>query len=301
MAIDVSRLPPPTIIETLDYETLQTGFLTRFSEAWAAQRAKDSSLPLWNVSTLETDPAVIVSEAWSYLRLLDRQRVNDAVRAVLAPLAKGDNLDNVAARIGVERLTIVPETANTALVMESDDRLLLRYLLAFTRPAAGSSDRYLYEALTAWPSMLTGRVIGRSVHGRKGDVDIVVAGPGGRDATDAELATIRVACTSESVKPEATSVSILRATRRIYDVTGRVTVPAGPDVEAVRAEATARVLATGVARMLIGGAVPVSALSGAAYGASITRVDLAAPTGDIASHPYTLPIPGAVMLTAEVE
>lgn len=301
MTIDLSRLPAPTIIEVVDYETLQAQFLARFALSWTAARTKDPSLPEWNVGGLETDPIVITSEPWSYLRLLDRQRVNDVVRAVLAPLAKGDDLDNIVARIGIERLTIVAATGTTEAVMESDARLLQRYLLAFTRPAAGSVDRYLYEAMTAWPTMLTGRVIGRSVHGRKGDVDIVVAGPDGRDATDAELAVVRGACTSTSVKPEATSVSVLRATRRVYDVAGRITVPAGPDAEAVRSEAKARVLAVGVARMSIGGAVPLSALAGAAYGTSINRVDLTAPAGDIVGHPYTLPIPGSVALTAEVE
>lgn len=300
MNIDLSRLPPPTIIEVVDYEVLQAQFLTRFEDAWTAARAKDPSLPEWNVGDLETDPAVIASEAWSWLRLLDRQRVNDAIQALLAPLAKRANLDAIVARIGIERLIVVPATANSDAVMESDDRLLQRYLLAFTRPAAGSADRYLYEAMTAWPAMLTGRVIGRSVHGRKGDVDIVVSGPDGRDATDEELATVRNACTSAQVKPEATSVSILRATRRIYDVMGRVLVPSGPDAEAVRAEASARILAAGKARMQIGGEVPTSALAGAAYGTSVSRVDLWSPATDIAGHPYTLPVPGSIILTAEV-
>jgi phage-related baseplate assembly protein len=300
MTIDLSRLPPPTIIEVVDYETLQAQFLARFAEAWTAARTKDPTLPEWNVGGLETDPAVIAAEAWSYLRLLDRQRVNDVIKALLAPLAEGDDLDNVVARIGVERLTIVAATATTAAVMESDARLLQRYLLAFTRPAAGSADRYLYEAMTAWPMMLTGRVNGRSVHGRKGDVDIVVAGPDGRDATDEELAVVRAACTSTSVKPEATSVSILRATRVIYAVAGKVTVPNGPDAETVRLEAVGRILAAGTARMTIGAEVPVNALEGAAYGTSVTRADLAAPASDIAADPYTIPIPGQITLAVKV-
>lgn len=300
MTVDLSRLPVPTVIEPLDFETLQAGFLARFAAAWADARAIDPTLPDWDVGSLKTDPAAIASEAWSWLRLLDRQRVNDVIKALLAPLAKDANLDNVVARVGIERLTVVPAIANAEAIMESDERLLQRYLLAFTRPAAGSTDRYLYEAMTAWPSMLAGRVLGRSVHGRKGDVDIVVSGPDGRDATDEELATVRNACTSTLVKPEATSVSVLRATRRIYDVTGRVLVPPGPDAEAVRAEASARILAAGKARMQIGGEVPTSALAGAAYGTSVSRVDLWSPAVDIVGHPYTLPVPGSITLAVEV-
>lgn len=202
--------------------------------------------------------------------------------------------------LGVERLIIVAATDKTAAVMESDARLLQRYLLAFTRPAAGSVDRYLYEAMTAWPEMMAGRVNGRSIHGRKGDVDLVVSGPNGRDATDAELSLVRTARTSNSVKPEATSVSVLRATRRIYDVTGVMALPAGPDAEAVRQEATARILSEGKARMSIGAGVPVSALAGAAYGASVARIVLTAPTSDVPPDPYTLPVPGQISLSLEV-
>lgn len=300
MTIDLSRLPAPAVIELLDFETLKAGFVGRFTTAWANARAIDPSLPEWNVGGLETDPAIITGEAWSYLRLADRQRVNDVIKALLAPLAKDADLDNVVARIGVERLTVVAATDKSAAVMESDARLLQRYLLAFTRPAAGSVDRYLYEAMTAWPEMMAGRVNGRSIHGRKGDVDLVVSGPDGRDATEAELSLVRTACTSNSVKPEATSVSVLRATRHVYNVAGVVTLPAGPDAEAVRQEAAARILSEGKARMSIGAGVPVSALAGAGYGASVGRIDLTNPTGDVPADPYTIPVPGQISLSLEI-
>ncbi len=298
--IDLSRLPAPDAIEALDYETLQAAFITRFEAAWTAARAIDPSLPAWDVGALETDPAVIASQAWSYLRLLDRARVNDAVRAVLAPLAKGTDLDSVVARIGVQRLTVTAATDTTAAVMESDERLLMRYLLAFTRPAAGSAERYLFEAYTAWPQLLHAAVIGRAIHGRRGDTDIVIAGPDGRDATDAEMALVRDAATAASVKPEATSVSVLRATRRLYAVRGRLLLPAGPDAETVRLEAVARVTTAAAERMRIGAEVPSIYLSGRAYGLSVVRVDLTEPAADIPAAPYVIPVLGDVALTVEV-
>jgi phage-related baseplate assembly protein len=298
-AIDLSRLPSPNAVEPLDYETMQALFLQRFLVVWSAARAEDPSLPSYDVAGLNSDPVVIVSQAWSYLRLLDRQRVNDAVRAVLAPTAADADLDNVVARIGVQRLVVVPATDTTKAVMESDARLLARYLLAFTRPAAGSAERYLYEAMTAWPQLHHAAVIGRAVHGRRGDVDLVIAGPSGRDATDDEFALVRAATNNTTVKPEATSLSVLRATRGVYDVSGTIIVPTGPDAEAVRAEAEARILAAAQARMLIGAQVPRSALEGAAYGLSVTRADLTSPA-DIPADPYTIPIPGVIELTVEV-
>lgn len=298
--IDLTRLPTPAIVEALSYETLQAAFLARFGAQWAIEQAVDPSLPDWDVDALETDPVVIASQAWTYLRLLDRQRVNDAIKAVLAPTAAGDDLDVVVARIGVERLTITAATDTNDAVMESDERLLARYLLAFSRPAAGSADRYLYEAMTAWPTMLCGAVIGRAIHGRRGDVDLVVAGPDGRDATDDELSLVREACASTSVKPEATSLTVLRATRAVYTIAGRIVVPIGPDAEAVRTEAVARIAAAGAARLLIGAEVPRGLLEGSAYGTSVTRCDLTAPAADISADPYTIPVPGDISLTVEV-
>lgn len=298
--IDLSRLPAPDAIEPLDYEALQAAFVGRFEAAWTNARAIDPSLPAWDVGALETDPAVIASQAWSYLRLLDRARVNDSVRAVLAPLAKGSNLEAVVARIGVQRLTVTPATDNSAAVMESDERLLTRYLLAFTRPAAGSAERYLFEAYTAWPQLLHAAVIGRAIHGRRGDTDIVIAGPNGRDATDAEMGLVREAVTAASVKPEATSVSVLRATRHSYAVRGHILLPPGPDAETVRLEAIARIAAAAAERMRIGAEVPAVFLSGRAYGLSIQRVDLTEPAADIPAHPYTVPVLGEVALTVEV-
>lgn len=298
--LDLTRLPAPSIIEVLDSEAMLAAFKARFLEAWAAARAIDPTLPVYDVEMLETDPAVIVGEAWTYLRTLDRARVNDAVRAVLAPLAKGSNLDVVCARLGVSRLTIRAATDGTPAVMESDERLLRRYLLAFTRPSAGSRDRYIYEALTAWPECHDAAVVGRAVHGRRGDTDIVLVGPDGRDPTPTEIALVRAACTADGVKPEATSVTVLGALRQPYAVALHLVLPRGPDGETVRAEAEARIRAAALDRMYVEAEVPRDLLAGAAYGLSVIRADLAAPLADIPADPYAVPVLDAIAVTYEV-
>lgn len=298
--IDLSRLAAPNALEPLDFETLLSGFKSRFLAAWEAERAFDATLPSYDVDGLETDAIVILGEAWSALRLLDRARVNDAVKAILAPLAKGADLDNVAARLGVERLVLQAATPTTPEILESDERLLMRYLLAFGRPSAGSADRYLYEAYTAWPQLLHAAVVGRSIHGRRGDVDLVLAGPEGRDPTNDELALVRQAVLNTSIKPEAVSVTVLRATRRDYGVSGRIVVERGPDAELVRLEAVKRVQAAGHDRMKVGAQVPMSLLDGSLYGPSVVRADLDTPSVDLPADPYTIPVLAAVALIVEV-
>jgi phage-related baseplate assembly protein len=296
--IDLSRLPAPNAIEPLNYETLQSAFMGRFVAIWAAARALDPSLPQYDVQTLETDPTVIVSEAWSYLRLIDRARVNDAVRAVLAPLAKGADLDNVVARVNIERLIVIPATDTTPAVMESDERLLLRYLLAFSRPAAGTRERYLFEAYTALPILHHAAVNGTAIHGRRGDVDIVLAGPDGRDLTNGEMDIVRNRLLADDVKPEAVAVVCLKAQRTLYNFSGALLIAKGPDQTAVTNEAEARIRAAAYDRMKIGDFVPINSLAGAGYGPGVLRASATAPSADIAANPYAIPILDAVSLAA---
>lgn len=299
--IDLSRIPAPAVIEPLDYEALRAAFVARFKAVWATLRAADASLPDYDVEMLETDPAAIVGEAWSYLRLLDRARVNDAIKAVLAPFARGTDLDNVAARVNITRLVVTPATDTTPAVMETDAQLLRRYLMAFDRPSAGSADRYLYEAFTAWPAMHDAAVIGRAVHGRRGDTDIVVVGPSGDAPTTSQIAAVRAAVTATNVKPEATSVTVVAATRVTYTIALVIEVPKGPDPSVVIADARARVDAAIAQRLLIGAEVPVWSVTGAAYGPNVIRVRVVSPVADIPPEPYSIPVCTGVTITAEVQ
>ena len=299
-SIDLSRLPAPAAIEPLDFEQLFAAFMDRFQAAWGEARALDPSLPAYDVGTLETDPIVILGQADAYLRLLDRQRVNDAIKAVLAPLARGADLDNVVARQGIARLAVVPASEGQPAIMETDAALLRRYLLSFDRPAAGSAGRYLYEAWTAAPALADVRVNGRAVHGRIGDTDVVIAGTGGADATPEQIAGVEAAVLHENVKPEAVGVAVIPATRTESRVEQTIVVPAGPDAELVRAEAEARVRAVAASRMLIGAAVPRALVAGAAFGPSVLDVIHVAPATDIAAQPYAIPVATEFVIGVEV-
>lgn len=299
-AIDTSRLAAPNILEDVSHEQKHQEFLTAFRGLWAARRALDPTLPDYDVHMLETDLPVVVSEAVATLRMLDRLRVNDAVKAVLAPLAKGADLDQVVARVNIERLVMVPATANEPAIMEGDEQLLRRYLLSFDRPSAGSADRYQFEAYTAVPSLRDAAVVGRAVHGRLGDTDIVIAGEGGRAPTAAEIEAVRDAVTAGDVKSEATSVTVVAAIRATYAIRLVIEVGRGPDPELVRQEALARVREATDARMIVGGEVPEELPIGAAYGPNVVRVRWETPFAGIPAHPYTIPVCTEIAVTVEV-
>ena len=101
-AVDLSRLPAPTIVETLDFDTIYGQMLAQLLIL----------LPGFD-ATVESDPAVKLLQVAAYREVLLRARVNDAARAVMPAYAVGADLDNLAALMSVVRLTLTPANLQT--------------------------------------------------------------------------------------------------------------------------------------------------------------------------------------------
>jgi phage-related baseplate assembly protein len=298
-AIDLRGIAVPKVLQDVDYEALREQFIARFLERWDQRKALYPDLPDYDMDGLETDPIVIAGEAWAAVRMLDRTRMNELIKSLLVTSAEGTDLENIVARTGVTRAVVKPADGDTPAVMETDDQLKRRYLQSVDKGSAGSRDRFLYEAFNAWPGMLDARVNGHAVHGRRGDVDVVIIGPDGEPATDAQFNTVRSALLSSHVQPEAVDVSILRANRALHTPNLTIEVAPGPDPALVQREALARVLAAGKSRILIGGEIPPGFYQGAAYGLNVLRVTDNAPIA-IAPDPYTAPVIDGAVVTVVV-
>jgi phage-related baseplate assembly protein len=85
--IDLSKLPPPRLVEELNYEAILAEMRGKLREL----------LPEWTGHELESDPANKVLEVAAYRELLLRQRVNEAARGVMVAFAAGGDLDHLAA------------------------------------------------------------------------------------------------------------------------------------------------------------------------------------------------------------
>lgn len=173
-AIDLSTLPKPDVIETLDYEVL---FAQRKAEFNAlsplllddnlqavvlpAQLLQEPDGTLFYkvpvnsdaglfYLNLESDPITRILQADVYRELLLRQYVNDSAHAVMIAYAVGTDLDNIAARYGVKRLLITAAVDTTPAVYESDEAFRRRTLLSIEGlSTAGPEGAYIYHALTA--------------------------------------------------------------------------------------------------------------------------------------------------------
>ncbi|MEO3480275.1 hypothetical protein AAFO90_21750 [Phaeobacter sp. CAU 1743] len=100
-SINLSLLPPPDVLEGVDYEATLAAML-------AELRARDASFD----ALVESDPAFKILEVAAYYRTLAVQQLNDAARAVMPAYAAGADLDHIAARYAVERLVIDPGDPN---------------------------------------------------------------------------------------------------------------------------------------------------------------------------------------------
>lgn len=275
-AIDLALLPPPTVVEALDYETILADLKATFQALY----------PDWTAD-LESEPVVKVLEVAAYRELLLRQRVNDAARAVLLATAVGADLDHVAALFGVARLVVDPgdpaATPPVAAAYEEDDALRRRAQLALEGiTTAGSEGSYIFHALSA-----DARVADVSVASpAPGQVDVVVLSTDGDGVPDAALmSAVDAALNAATVRPLTDNVTVVAATVQDYTVTASLTVYSGPDPEVVRQAAEAAVTAVTAGLRGLGKDVALSALYAALHQPGVHRVALAAPVADITCGP----------------
>lgn len=202
-APDLTQLPPPEVVENLDFETIlqvhRADLLARYPEAAA-------------VIDLESEPLNKLLQAHAYRELLYRQRVNEAARAHLLAFATGADLDHKAAFYGLTRLD-----------GESDERLRARVQLRI-KSLAGNGTREAYE-LTAMTASQNVRDA-RATQPFPGRVHLLLWC---HDAAQAEatLATVLAAINADDGRPLGVPVTVALARARAINITAAIEREAG--------------------------------------------------------------------------
>lgn len=118
--VDLSQLPTPVVVETLDYETLLAERKATLFSLYPEEQLEAIAGTL----SLESEPIVKLLQENAYREVL-RQRINEAAKGVMVAYALDADLDQLGANNGVERLIITPADSTTipptAAVMESND------------------------------------------------------------------------------------------------------------------------------------------------------------------------------------
>jgi phage-related baseplate assembly protein len=277
--IDLSLLPPPDVIEALDFETLLATRKARLLELTPADRREELAATL----ALETEPVTILLEEMAYSELLLRSRINDAARQCFLASARGANLRHIAALYGVEQLVVDPGDPKAIPpippTMETDDRLRLRTQLAIDgMSTAGPGAAYRYHALSAHgevedaeaispvPGQVVVPILSRSYDG----------GPT-QEVLDAVIARLN----SENIRPLTDEVIVQPAELIPFTVEAVITVYPGPSPAPVIAAAQAAIKATLSSLHRIGYDIARSALLAALHKPGVQHVNLISPADDI--------------------
>lgn len=269
-SVNLSQLPPPAVIEVLDFETL-------FDESLTALQALDPTFD----ALLPSDPAFKILEVCTYLRLLDRQRVNDAARGVMLAYAVGSDLDQLAAIFGVARqvLDAGKPQEGIAPTYESDEDFRRRIQLGpegFS--VAGPEGAYVFHALSADPRVLDASATSAT----PGEVVVsVLSREADGAASQALLDIVEAKLSADDVRPLTDHVLVRSATIVDYRVEATLHTFAGPDSQVVLAEARARLDRYIAESHRLGRDVTRSGLFAALHAVGVQRVELTMPVDDV--------------------
>jgi len=277
--IDLSQLPAPDVVETLDYETLLAERKATLISLYPA----DQQDAIARTLALESEPVVKLLQENAYREVILRQRINEAAKAVMVAWARDGDLDQLGANNGVTRLTLTPGDASAippvAAVMESNDDFRMRIAAAFEGlSVAGPTGAYEYHAKSA-----DGRVADASaISPSPACVTISVLSREGNGVAAADLlAAVDSVLNDEDVRPVADRVTVQSAAIVDYAIDATLYLYPGSEAEPVRAAAEARLAAFVTAQARLGRDIRRSALYAALHVEGVQRVELAAPAEDV--------------------
>jgi phage-related baseplate assembly protein len=263
--IDLSKLPPPDIVEILDFEDIYQEILSVFRALY----------PGWT-AVLESSPAVKLLEVTAYREMLLRARITDAGRAVMLAYAVGADLDHLIALLGVKRLDA-----------EFDARLRTRAQLSLeSLSTAGPTLAYVFHALSASTAVRDVKVDSP----QPGRVRIIVLAEPSEDCPDgvpgeALLQAVDAKVSANDVRPLTDQVSVIPAEIIHYHVRADLYLASLVGADVVAAEAQSALTGYVEQQFGLGRDVTISGLHAALHRAGVTRVDLIAPEDNLVVAP----------------
>ncbi|AEV64293.1 baseplate assembly protein [Pseudomonas ogarae] len=265
--IDLSALPAPQVLESLDFEELYQGELTTF---------RDYMGDNWTAS-LESDPVTKLLELGAYRRMQNRARVNDAAKALFLAHATGADLVQLAANVNLERLVIQAEDLTAvppvAAVLESYDALRERIQLRYEGlTTAGPRNSYILHARNA--SGLVADATAESP--APAEVVVTVLSLEGDGTASPELLVeVDAYLNDEDRRPVADRLTVQGAEILPYRIDAVVYMAGtGPENEAALAECNARLQAWINPRRRLGVEVARSAIDAQVHVSGVARVEI---------------------------
>ncbi|NWC43716.1 phage-related baseplate assembly protein [Pseudomonas tolaasii NCPPB 2192] len=272
-AIDLSQLPPPQIVEQVDFEKILAERKAYAISLWPIEEQAEIAARL----EMESEPLTKLLQENAYRETVWRQRVNEASLANLLATARGTDLEQLAANFNVKRLVIQEGRANAIppvpKLMEGDDSLRERAQMAWEGlSTAGPRNSYIFHARAA-----DGRVADATAESPSPAVAVVTVQSLLGDGTAAPelLAVVNTYLSDEDRRPVADRLIVQGAQILNYQVKAKLyLLSSGPESEPILAASEARLLAYVNQRRRLGMEVSESALHAAAHVEGVRKVEL---------------------------
>ena len=299
VAIDLGQLPAPQVVEQIDYEQILAERKVYAISLWPPEEQAEIAARL----DMESEPLTKLLEENAYREMVWRQRVNEASVANMLALAKGTDLENLAANFNVKRLVI--QAANPAatppipLLMEGDDSLRERAQMAWEGlSTAGPRNSYIFHARSA-----DGQVADATAESPAPAEAVVtvqsVLGDG--SATLPLLATVKAYLSDDDRRPVADRLTVQGAEIINYQVKARLfLLTSGPESELILAAALAALLKFVHQRRRLGLEVSESIIHASLHVEGVRKVVLEDWT-DIVATKYQAPYCTGIDLALGVE
>lgn len=272
-AIDLSQLPPPQIVEQVDFEQILAERKAYAISLWPVEEQAGIAARL----EMESEPLTKLLQENAYRETVWRQRVNEASLANLLATARGTDLEQLAANFNVKRLVIQEGRANAIppvpKLMEGDDSLRERAQMAWEGlSTAGPRNSYIFHARAA-----DGRVADATAESPSPAVAVVTVQSLLGDGTAAPelLAVVNTYLSDEDRRPVADRLIVQGAQIVRYQIKAKVyLLSTGPESEPILAAAEARLLAYVNQRRRLGMEVSRSAIHAALHVEGVRKVEL---------------------------
>ncbi|WP_350307490.1 baseplate assembly protein [Photorhabdus viridis] len=277
--IDLSQLPPPDVVEPLDYESL----LAERKATLISLYPKEQQEAIARTLELESEPLVKLLEENSYRELILRQRMNEAARAVMVAYASGNDLDLLGANNNITRLVLKPADNSTIpptlAVMESDNDFRVRIPQAFEGlSVAGPVGAYEYHARSA-----DGRIADASATSPSpANVIVTIMSRENNGVASQELLDkVAAVLNDENVRPVADRVKVQSANVVEYQIDAVLYLYPTPEAEPIRIAAEQKLKRYVEAQHRLGRDIRLSAIYAALHVEGVQRVELKSPTQDV--------------------
>lgn len=273
--VDLSQLPQPAVIESLDFEVILADVKNLIINAFPP----DFRAAVTAALKFESEPLNIIAQVVAWRELLLRQRINDSAAACMLSHSVSTDLDNIAANMDTERLVITPATDTTDAVIESDTALRMRAQAAFDGlSVAGPSGAYEYFAKSA-----SGKVADAKATSPSPAVVVlsVLSIDGDGTASPDLLATVTSALSTEDRRPVADRLTVQSAEIVSYSINARLFFYPGPESEPIQNAAHDALTSWLALQGRIGRDVARSAIMAALHVQGVQRVELTEPATDI--------------------